>query len=279
MIVWDNHTCLPLRPQDEQFLPELERARKSGVTVVGVNIGFGKQSIEEHVRMLAHFRRWLLARPQQYMLVRSVDDVQKAAQTGLLGVFFDIEGGGAIDDQLSIIGLYYDLGVRWMSIAYNLNNRFGGGCMDSDDGLTPFGEKAIDEMARVGMVTCCSHTGERTVLEVIEHASNPVIFSHSNPRALWDHPRNISDEAIRKCAAKGGVVGINGVGLFLSSEAVAATRSRKISTMLRAWRASIMWRSDWITCMIPMSCSNICVRSPNCSEATRGCSKVKRMTS
>ncbi len=215
MIVWDNHTCMPLRPNDERFLPQLERARASGVTVLGVNVGFGEQTIEQHIRMLAHFRRWIAQRPEEYILVQTVDDVQRAKDSGRLGVFFDIEGAGAIDDQLSMIGVYYDLGVRWMSIAYNLNNRVGGGCMDDDSGLTPFGEQAVDEMARVGMVTCCSHTGRRTVFEVIEHAKNPVIFSHSNPRALWDHERNISDEAILKCAAKGGVVGINGVGLFL----------------------------------------------------------------
>jgi membrane dipeptidase len=215
MIVWDNHTCLPLRPHDERFLPQLERARRSGVTVVSINVGFGEQSIEQHIRMLAHLREWIARHPTEYLLVQTPDDVQQAKISGRLGVFFDIEGAGAIDDQLSMIKLYYDLGVRWMSIAYNLNNRVGGGCMDEDTGLTEFGAKAVEEMARVGMVTCCSHTGQRTVFDVIEHSRNPIIFSHSNPRALRDHPRNISDEAIRRCAAKGGVVGINGVGVFL----------------------------------------------------------------
>jgi membrane dipeptidase len=65
------------------------------------------------------------------------------------------------------------------------------------------------------MIACCSHTGERTALEVIEHSKNPVIFSHSNPRGLWDHPRNVRDHVILACTAKGGVVGINGVGIFL----------------------------------------------------------------
>ncbi|MBV8372166.1 MAG: membrane dipeptidase, partial [Candidatus Eremiobacteraeota bacterium] len=64
---------------------------------------------------------------------------------------------------------------------------------------------------------CCSHTGKRTALDVIDHSSTPVIFSHSNPRALWDHPRNIDDEVIRACARRGGVIGINGVGAFLPS--------------------------------------------------------------
>jgi membrane dipeptidase len=214
-IVWDNHACMPLRPHDDTFLPQLERFRASGVTVVSLNVGFGNDGIEQHVRMLAHFRTWLAARPDEYVLVRTVADIRLAKATRRLGVFFDIEGANAIDDQPSLIGLYYDLGVRWMLMAYNLPNRVGGGCIEDDPGLTEYGRRVIDEMARVGMVTCCSHTGERTALETIAYARNPVIFSHSNPRALWDHPRNVRDHVVRACAAKGGVIGINGVGVFL----------------------------------------------------------------
>jgi membrane dipeptidase len=160
------------------------------------------------------------------MLIQRASDVEAAKATGRLGIVFDIEGANAVDDQISMVRFYYDLGVRWMLIAYNLNNRVGGGCMDDDRGLTEFGAQVIAEMNRVGMVVCCSHTGERTVFEAIAASSAPVIFSHSNPRALHDHPRNIGDDVIRACARKGGVVCINGVGAFLgendtSSETVA----------------------------------------------------------
>lgn len=215
-IVWDNHTCMPLNPRDERFLPQLERLRDAGVTVVGMNVGYGEQGIEPHVRMLAHFRAWIEARPEHYVCIERADDVALAKDSGRLGIFFDIEGANAIDDQLSMISLYYDLGVRWMLMAYNRNNRVGGGCLDEDSGLTPFGRAVLKEMNRVGMVPCCSHTGKRTVLDVIETSATPVIFSHSNPRAVWDHPRNIDDEVILACARRGGVIGINGVGAFLS---------------------------------------------------------------
>ncbi|HEY1655070.1 MAG TPA: membrane dipeptidase [Candidatus Tumulicola sp.] len=234
-IVWDNHTCMPLRPHDETFLPQFDRLFRSGVTVVGVNVGFGEQSIEDHVRMLGHFRRWIRRHPERYVLVETADDVLLAKTTARLGVFFDIEGARAIDDQLSLIGLYYDLGVRWMLIAYNRTNRVGGGCLDEDDGgLTPFGRDVIDEMERVGMVLCCSHTGERTALEAIAHSRNPVIFSHSNPRALWEHPRNVRDHVIEACAAKGGVVGINGVGQFLGkNDTSSRTLARNVDYVAR----------------------------------------------
>jgi membrane dipeptidase len=167
--------------------------------------------------MLAHFRHWLGTRGDCYRVVKTPADILAAKENGQLGICFDIEGMNALDDQLSLIQLYYDLGVRWMLIAYNKNNRAGGGCHDEDAGLTAFGRQAIEEMARVGMVLCCSHAGYRTAREAIEFSPGPVIFSHSNPRALWNHPRNISDELIRACAARGGVIGISGIGIFLGS--------------------------------------------------------------
>ena len=217
MIVWDNHACMPLRPNDEQFLPQLERCRQAGVTAVTLNVGFGDQTIAEHVRMLAHFRRWLGERPQQYRMIESVEDIAAAKRAGQLAVCFDIEGMNAVEDQLDLIRLYYELGVRWMLIAYNKANRAGGGCQEPDEGLTEFGRLAIDEMARVGMVLCCSHTGYRTAREAIDHSSGPVIFSHSNPRSVHDHPRNIPDDLMRACAGRGGVIGINGIGIFLGT--------------------------------------------------------------
>lgn len=233
-IVWDNHACMPLRPDDEVFLPQLERLRSTGVTIVSINVGFGEQGIVEHVRMLAHFRRWISAHPDRYMLVQNVADVERAKAMGRLGVVFDIEGANAVEDQASMVALYYDLGVRWMLIAYNLNNRVGGGCMDADCGLTDFGRSVIAEMNRVGMVLCCSHTGERTTLEAFEASKDPAIFSHSNPRALWEHPRNIRDNVILACAEKGGVICINGVGAFLGeNDTRSETFARNIDYVAR----------------------------------------------
>ncbi len=222
MLVWDNHTCMPLRYDTDKSLPQLERFRAVGTNVVSINTGYGEQGPEQHLRVLAHFRRWILQRPQQYRIVQSAEDIERAVRDAVLGIFFDIEGANAIADQLSLIQLYYDLGVRWMSIAYNRNNRVGGGCMDDDPGLSDFGRAFVDEMERTGMLVCCSHTGARTVRDVLSYARKPVIFSHSNPRALQDHPRNIDDDAILGCAKLGGVVGVNGVSDFLPDHDISA---------------------------------------------------------
>lgn len=219
-LVWDNHGCMPLRPDDESFLPQLARYRAAGVDAVTLNIGYGDQGVEEHIRMLALFRRWLAARDDEYLLVESPDDIELARRSGRLAVMFDIEGMNAIADQASLVQIYYDLGVRWMLVAYNRTNRVGGGCQeDEDPGLTDFGRSVLDEMARVGMVACCSHTGHRTTMDVMAYSSKPVIFSHSNARKVYDHPRNVRDEALKACAATGGVVGANGIGLFLGNPA------------------------------------------------------------
>jgi membrane dipeptidase len=220
--VWDHHACLPLRPNDPAFLPQLARHKAAGFDAITVNIGFGEQGPEEHLRMIAALRHWLMARPEEYLLLMEADDVERARSTGRLAVGFDIEGANAVGDQLSLIQLYYDLGVRWMLMAYNTSNRAGGGCQDEDGGLTNFGRAMVAEMERVGMLLCLSHTGHRTVREVLAMATQPLIFSHSNCAALHPHPRNIPDELIRACAATGGVVGINGVGIFLGKNDISS---------------------------------------------------------
>jgi membrane dipeptidase len=233
MLVWDNHACMPLTPHDTRFLPQLQRHRDAGADVVMVNVGFGDDGVEAHLRMLATLRAWLAANARDYRLIQSVDDIEIARAQGQLAVGFDIEGANAVGDQLSLLELYRDLGVRWMLLAYNRNNRAGGGCQDEDTGLTVFGRRMLVEMARVGIVACCSHTGYRTAREAIDESPTPVIFSHSNARALVDHPRNIPDDLIRACAARGGVVGVNGIGIFLGvNDASVGNVARHVLHML-----------------------------------------------
>lgn len=77
-LVWDNHGCMPLRADDESFLPQLQRYRRAGVHVVTLNVGFDGVRWENTLRMLAHFRRWLSERQQQYLLVEKVSDIERA---------------------------------------------------------------------------------------------------------------------------------------------------------------------------------------------------------
>lgn len=216
-VVWDNHACAPLRPGDVEFLPTLDRYRKAGFTNVMLNVGFAEAPAEQQLAMLATFRDWLSARPDQYALISTADDIRRAAADGRLSVGFDIEGMALLEGQLDLMATLYERGVRWMSITYNKNNAVGGGCQDEDGGLTAFGREVIAEAKRVGMIVCCSHTGHRTCRDVMEMTENPIIFSHSNASAIHEHSRNIGDDLIIACARTGGVVGVNGIGHFLGA--------------------------------------------------------------
>src|SRR5262245_11595394 len=173
------------------------------------------------MRAADDLRRFIFAHPDEFVLVVRASDIARAKAAGKLAIFFDVEGGYAMGDQLAILQLYADLGVRWMLLVYNTKNRIGSGVHDAvDEGLTAFGRQAIAEMDRVGLVKCLTHTGYRTARDVLEVTQKPVLFSHSNPRALRDHPRNIPDDLIVSCAKTGGVVCLNGVGIFLGDNDV-----------------------------------------------------------
>lgn len=105
-LVWDNHGCMPLRWEDERFLPQLERYLNAGFDVAVLNIDFGDVSVESHLRMFAALRRWILARPERYRLVRTVEDIAIARTEAKLAVSFDIEGANAVGAQLSLVKLY-----------------------------------------------------------------------------------------------------------------------------------------------------------------------------
>ena len=217
LLIWDNHACMPLRT-DTSFLPQLRRYKAAGVSVVFLNVMFDNvMPWYRGVQILSAMRTWLLAHQDEYRLVNRADDVTLAASERKLAVAFDIEGMRGLGGQLSMVRTYYDLGVRWMLVAYNRNNEAGGGCMDADGGLTDFGRRVIREMERVGMGLCCSHTGERTCMEAFDWSRNPVMLTHSNPKALVNHSRCVSDTVIEACALTGGTVGVTGYGTFLQN--------------------------------------------------------------
>lgn len=213
MLVWDTHAGFA--PDPAADLSNLQQWRDAGVDYLSINVGFDALPWHNTVKTIAAFRQWILSHPGDYALVASAGDVRRAKAERKLAVAFDLEGTNALDGRLDMVEVYYLLGVRQMLFAYNRNNAAGGGCHDDDTGLTAFGRGIIDEMNRVGMFVDVSHCGYRTSMEAIEYSKAPPIFSHSNARALCDHERNIRDDQIVACARKGGVIGINGISLFL----------------------------------------------------------------
>lgn len=220
MINWEAHACLPLHPQAD-FAP-LDRLHAAGVNYVSVNIGMDMNPLSQVMSVIAGFRATIATQPQRYVLVDSVQDISRAAADGKLAIGFDLEGAMPLLEQPEMVALYRSLGVRQMHLAYNRNNSVAGGCHDVEQGLTPLGHQVVAAINAAGVLMDCSHTGRRCSLDIMAASTKPVIFSHSNPLALVEHGRNVSDEQIRACAATGGVVCISGVSMFLNSSAPTA---------------------------------------------------------
>ncbi len=186
--------------------------------MVAVNVSDAGYTLEDAVRTISSYRAHIAARPDAFILVDHAEDMAEAQASGRLGICFDVEGALLLGNQVDVARLLYDLGVRWMAFAYNRANPFGAGCHEQrDDGLTPLGRELVETMDEIGMIKCCSHTGYRTARDVFERSRKPCILSHSNPRALVDHPRNVPDDLMKALAQTRGVMGITGVGIFLGT--------------------------------------------------------------
>lgn len=212
-VIWDAHSGF--MPDPAADLRNLKIWRDAGVNYLSIDVGFDLLPWTKTVATLACFRHWVLEHSDDYALVSSIADIRKAKAEGKLAITFDIEGMNALDGRIEMVEFYHHLGVRQMLFAYNRNNLAGSGCHDEDTGLTQFGRQVIDEMNRVGMFVDVTHTGYRTTMEAMEYSNRPVIFSHSNAKALTGHGRNITDEQIKACARTGGIVGVVGLNRFL----------------------------------------------------------------
>lgn len=157
--------------------------------------------------------------PEKFKIVESVDDIYKAKEEGKLAFVMSTQGSDFLESDLRKISLAYKLGLRILQVTYNNECSFGcGAYVKNDTGLTRFGQQAIIEMNRVGMLIDISHVGEVTAMETIEASSEPVIYSHAGVRAISKHVRNATDEHIKALAKKNGVLGICPHGVMTTND-------------------------------------------------------------
>ena len=218
-LIWDAHAGFELT--SERDLETLSVWKDAGINYLSVNVGYDVRDWRTTIKNLSLARRWI-DKQQDIDLIGTISELDLARSKGHLAVTFDIEGMCAFDESIEMVQLYYDLGVRQIAFAYNLNNAAGGGCHDVDIGLTNFGRDVIREMNRVGMFIDCSHASYTTTMEAMEVSDSPVIFSHSNSRVIHNHERNIWDDQAIACAATGGIVGVNGIGVFLGQNDISS---------------------------------------------------------
>lgn len=149
--------------------------------------------------------------------INSFSDVIKNGLENKISALLALEGGEALEGEISAIHTYYRLGVRSITLTWNHRNRLADGVAEEESrgGLTRFGRQVIEEMEELGMLVDVSHLSEAGFSDVIKFAKKPFIASHSNARAICDVPRNLKDNQLLKIAEKGGVVGLNLYSPFL----------------------------------------------------------------
>lgn len=157
------------------------------------------------------YRYYLLEEtlPNKVKLVYTVDDILHAYESKKLGVIMSTQGSDLFEGNLRFITIAHKLGLRIVQITYNQQCSMGSGVFEpTDTGLTRFGQQAIYEMNRLGILIDLSHVGYKTSLDAIECSSQPVVFSHSGVMELCKNHRNADDVQIKAVAAKGGLVGL-----------------------------------------------------------------------
>jgi membrane dipeptidase len=195
--------CMQIWP-DADFA----NAHRHGVTAYAVTSHEPHLNLEQSLEGLMYWHLVARQHPNLIIAVRA-EDVRRAKQEGKAALILASQCGDFIGNKLHRVEAFYRLGLRMLIMAYSATNRLCGGCLDrADVGLTSFGQLVVDECNRLGLLLDCSHIGRRASLEIVERSQQPVVFSHSNANALVENPRNIDDEQIKACAAKGGVIGL-----------------------------------------------------------------------
>jgi membrane dipeptidase len=182
--------------------------RGSGINVFA--LGHGPGEYNEAVRFFADWNGFIAAYADTFVRVDDATDFERARATrkvGLLLSFQDSTHFRTPDD----VTAFYGMGQRISQLTYNFNNRIGSGFLEQrDGGLSVFGLSIMERMQRVGMAVDLSHCGDQTTLDALAAAKKPVLFTHANCRALVaGNLRCKTDEAIRKLAESGGVMGVS----------------------------------------------------------------------
>jgi membrane dipeptidase len=205
----------------ETFTEEdFQRFKESRTDVMHIGVGTtGPDAYEQTMRFIG---RWngLIAHQDRYLLrIDEAARIGEAKKSGKVGIILGVQNSEHFrtpDD----VDLFYQLGQRVSLLTYNSRNMIGNGSTERhDDGISDFGVSIIERMNKLGMAVDTAHCGDRTTLEAFEISKVPVLITHSNCRALNpNHPRCKTDEAIKKMAEKGGVMGITGVRNFVSNK-------------------------------------------------------------
>ncbi|MEP6938150.1 MAG: membrane dipeptidase [Rudaea sp.] len=204
---------LPLSEADAQMF------RSSGITAFHNSVGVGgATAYADALQFIAAWSGFAGRNSEVFSLVGRAEDIDHAKAQRKIAVIMGLQNADQFRTPADVKD-FYDLGLRCAQLTYNTQNLIGSGSTERvDGGVSDFGVQIIKAMNDAGMLIDVSHSGDRTTLDAIELSPKPIAITHSNCRALNNHPRLKTDEAIRKLAAKGGVMGITGVRMFVKDK-------------------------------------------------------------
>lgn len=209
------------------FEPEIEVQNKwetvdtylqNNYSYLSLGIATDTTTFNQTIRFTAEIIRHI-KESDNYILFKTAADIIKAKQEKKLALGLTFQGTNPLEKNLDYLYLFYELGIRSLILAYNVQNSVGGGSADSyDRKLTPYGKHLVKQMDKLGMLIDCSHMNLISALDVIEESEHPIMFSHSAVKNLLNVKRNLTDEVIKKCAQNGGIIGLDGIDILFYDE-------------------------------------------------------------
>jgi membrane dipeptidase len=202
-------------------------------------------AVRETLVQIDAVHRMVKAYPDVFEMASTADDVVRIHKAGKIASMIGVEGGHSIDNSLAILRLYYQLGVRYMTLTHSETLEWADSATDEakHKGLTPFGEEVVREMNRLGMLIDISHVSADTMRHALRISKAPVIASHSSAFALAEHPRNVPDDVLKLLAKNGGVVMVNFYSGFITPEG--AQRYKDVFQVMRDLRAKYPKDADY----------------------------------
>jgi len=178
----------------------------------------GQAAVTATLEQIDIVHRMVRKYPQTFELALTADDVERIHKAGKIASLIGMEGGHSIDNSLADLRMFHRLGARYMTLTHTSNTPWADSATDTpkSSGLSAFGEDVVKEMNWLGMLVDLSHVSPDTMEDAIRVSQAPVIFSHSDARALNDHPRNVPDNILQLLPKNGGVIMVTFVPGFVS---------------------------------------------------------------
>ena len=199
---------------------DLQPYKDSGINVFHIAVGLGgPEAYEETLKFFASWNGFIADQGEHFMRIDSAADLDRVKKSGKIGILLGLQNSDQFRTPADV-AFFRGLGQRVSQLTYNTRNLIGNGSTERrDEGISDFGIAIIERMNKVGMAIDVSHCGDRTTLDAFEISKKPVLITHSNCRALASgHPRDKTDEAIKRVGASGSVMGITGVRMFVKAD-------------------------------------------------------------